>query len=182
MGDGPDYQLHTNYFHFRLEVPVLHAWIGAGHDDRASVAGNFEEYGTGGASVGLRGCIDILRTTSADDGTGAFSGVGGGACYAAFYDTTGAWQHRAGAGFRLFVLDNRLMFPIDLNYIYREVPGSDPQHGGVLNVGVRWMFWRDRTDGRVLPFIGGDIGLGALGNRHGGFGFLEGNFNGGVMF
>ncbi|HSA59890.1 MAG TPA: hypothetical protein VLJ37_09435 [bacterium] len=182
MGDGPDYQLHTDYFHFRLEVPVLGAWIGAGHDDRPSVSGNFEEYGTGGAYAGVRGCFDILRPTSADGATGAFSGVGGGACYAFLYDSAGNMQHRAGAGFDLFVLDNRLMFPIHLNYIYREVSGSDPQHGGVLNIGVRHMFWRDRTDGRVLPFWGADIGLGGMGNRHGGFGFLELQAGMGVMF
>jgi hypothetical protein len=182
MGDGPDYQLNTNYFHFRLEFPVFQGWIGAGHDDRPSVAGSFEEYGTAVGGFGGRACIDVLRTTSADSATGAFSGVGGGACYAAFYDTGGGWQHRAGGGFRLFVLDNRLMVPIDLNYIYREIPNSAAQHGGVLNFGVRWMFWRDRTDGRVLPFIGADLGLGAVGNEHGGFGFLELNGGAGVFF
>lgn len=181
MGDH-DFQLNTNYFHFRLELPVLGAWIGAGHDDRPAVRNRFEEYGTGGAYAGVRGCFDILRATSADNATGAFSGVGGGVCGMAAYDTTGAWQARAGGGFRLFVLDNRLMFPIDLNYIYREVPGSDPQHGGVLNIGVRHMFLRDRTDGRVLPFWGADIGLGGMGNQHGGFGFLEIQAGAGVMF
>lgn len=181
MGDN-DFQLNTNYVHFRLEVPVLGASIGVGHDDRSSVRGNFAEYGTGGAYAGFGGCLDVLRATSADNSTGAFSGVGGGACVSAAYTTGGAWQVRAGGGFRLFVLDNRLLVPIDLSYLYQEVPGSDAMHGAVLNVGVRHMFWRDRTDGRVLPFWGGGIGLFGMGNQHGGFGGLELQAVGGVMF
>jgi len=177
---GPDYQLHTTYFLPRLEL-VGQGWIGAGHSSRPSDAGSFNEYGTAVAGAGGRLCLDFLHTRNVDNNTGAFSGWGGSGCYAALYDTGGAVQHRIGGGFDIFVLDNRLMIPIHLNFIYRDIPHADPQFGGVLNLGVRYFFRTLDQGAGINPYVGADFGIGGFGGRQGGFGFLELQINGGIQ-
>lgn len=164
---GPDYQLHTTYPLPRLEL-VTQGWLGVGHSTRPGVAGTFDEYGTAVAGVGGRFCMDFLHTRTVDNDSGAFSGWGGSGCYAALYDTGGAVQHRIGGGFDIFVLDNQLLIPIHLNFIYRNIPNAKPQYGGVLNLGVRYFFRTlDRGPG-VNPFVGVDLDIGGIGGRDGG--------------
>lgn len=176
----PNYQLHTTYFLPRIEA-VAQGWLGAGHSTRPGVSGTFDEYGTAVAGIGGRFCLDVLHTRTVDNDTGAFSGWGGSGCYAALYDTGGALQHRIGGGFNIFVLDNQLLIPIHLNFIYRDIPDANPQYGGVLNLGVRYFFRTLDQGPGINPYVGADFGIGGVGGRDGGFGFLELQVNGGVQ-
>lgn len=173
---GDDLQLHSTYFVPRLEL------VGAAGGGLGSRTTHPEFATEGLAGVGGRFCLDFIHTTT-DGGPPhyPFNGWGGGACYTALYNDDGYAQHRISAGIRPFLMDGKLMFPVDLTYIYQDRLG-EAQHGGLLNVGVRWFFAGNMASGHVNPYFGGDIGIGGIGGHNFGgvFGELQAVF--GVQF
>lgn len=169
----PELQLHTTYFLPRLELVGVAGGALGSHTSQA-------EFATEGfAGAGARLCIDFLRpTTDGGAPTYAYNGWGGGACYTALYSDRGFYQQRISAGIRPFLLDGQLMFPVDLTFVHdiappssgmtpmgTPIPRQPDQFGGLLNVGVRWFFHRNLSNGPgANMYLGGDIGIGGIGN------------------